>query len=374
MKVISRHLSATLDNLTKSVTINPDVDLVIVHGNPFSLEEPLLLDTFAKTFPNACVAGCSSDGVFFNGQSYENSVIYTAINFDNTEVRQARIKLVEDDYNEYASGKMLADQLIRDDLISVIIFSEGTKLDCHLLLEGVREVLGSSVAIWGGLASDKTGFDYTVVIDSEDVYDDAVVAVGLYGNNLVVDTALSSQEKTGVEIDITRAEDNIIHEINGQPAAKVFKSIIHDHYDASMSLMNRFPIIILDPQTRKPMYSRVIYHEDKEYNSIYSVASVNEGPAYLVCMTETKDNLADAAETCASLKTDTAEFVLVASCAGRKAAMNTDWINESALIQQSIGGVPSFGFYAYGEIGKNLKDNPSLLHNHTLSMITLYET
>ena len=374
MKVMSRHLSATLDNLTKSVNINPDADLVLVHGNPFSLEEPMLLDTFTKSFPNACVAGCSSDGVFFNGQSYENSVIYTVIDFNDTEVRQARINLIEDEYDEYASGKMLADQLIRDDLISLIIFSEGTKLDCHLFLQGVREVLGSTVAIWGGLASDKTGFDYTVVMDSEGVYDDAVVAVGLYGKRLVVDAALSSQEKTGVEINITRAEDNIIYEINEQPAAKVLNSILHDHYGASMSEKNRFPIIILDPQTRKPMYSRVIYHEDKEYNSLYSVASVTEGPAYVVCMTETKDNLADAAQTCATLKTDAAEFVLVASCAGRKAAMNTDWINESALIQKSIGDAPSFGFYAYGEIGKNLIDNPSLLHNHTLSMMTLYET
>ena len=374
MKVISQKLSATLNNLTRSISYSPDVDLVLVSGNPFSLEEPMFLDTLKKSFPNASIAGCSSDGVFVDGQSHENSVIYTAINFDNTEVKQARINLPDDDRNEYASGKLLAEKLVRDDLISVIIFCEGTKLDCHQILEGVKEVLGEDVIIWGGLAADKTGFDYTVVMDHEGIYDDGVVAVGLYGNRLVVNSNSSSFDNGGIEIDITTAQDNVILEINNQPAGDVFASLIGDRYGSSMSFVSHYPIISLDPKTRKPMFSRSVYFHEEETNNLYCVGTIPEGLARIVCMVDTESNLDDAVQTSMKLKDPLTEFSLIASCAGRKGAMKTEWLKESILIQENLGNVPNFGFYAYGEIAKCHGTNTSLLHNHTLSMITLYET
>lgn len=375
MKIISQKLSLTLDDLTKFSLESKTTDLVLVHGNPFSLEEPMLLNTLRASFPCAYIIGCSSDGEMMNGQAYEDSVIYIAIDFEKTTVRPVRFNLLHFENGEYLSGKKLGAKLLNDDLVCVLLFCEGREIDLDEFLGGVREVLGSTITIWGGLASDKTGLDYTLVLDTDGVYDDAIVAVGLYGDNLEVNTATSAYSKTGMAIEITASEDNIIYEINNQPALDFFASVLNDQYKTDLASMLFTPIVILDHETLEPVFSRVAYYQQEESKQLYCAGAIPMGPAYLVNMTEGKNNLDDTIKTTEKLTNlPAAELALVASCVGRKNVLNVEWPKEISAIHKILRGIPNFGFYAYGEIGKTQNNTLSVFHNHALSILTLYET
>ena len=374
MNVSSHQLASSFEVLLESKVPNNDIDLVLVHGNPSSLEEPALLEYLCEAYPRACIAGCSGAGEIMNGEVYENSIVYSAIHFEHTSVRQTSIKIEENKDDEYEAGKALAQNLIGDDLVAVIILSEGLSVDCDEFIKGVREIMGPEAPFFGGLAGDGNSFEHTVVLDRDGVYDDHVVAIGLYGKRLEVNSSTSIFDQKGIELDITASDGNIIYEINDQPALDIYKSLIANQSMPEISLRLYYPLIILDPKTRNTLYCRTIHEYDVGSKSLLAAGVVCEGPAKLINMTNSEDLFQDAITTSQKLKNIPAEFAIIYSCAGRRGAMGDEWDKEAPLIQQSLEGIPNLGIYSYGEIAKSNFDNSTIIHNHTLTIATFYET
>ena len=375
MKVFSHHLTSALDLIPESSLPNNKADLVLVHGNPFSLEVPGLIEKFNIAFPNACIAGCSSAGELLDGHTYENSIVYSAIQFDNTVVKQSRIDLPHSNKNEYQAGSNLATELQADDLVMVLLLSEGLAVDCDELISGMREILGAEAPIFGGLAGDSLAFEHTVVLDNDGVYSNSVVAVGLYGNTLKFNTSSSLFNQKGTEIEITGSDSNIVTHINGESAGEFYEKMMKSKYEIKIgnSSSLNFPLIILDPVTKEPLYCRTIHEYDLEDNILIAAGSVPIGPAKLLDLTDNEDFLKDAKEVSTRLASTQADFSIVISCAGRRGAMGSAWIEEYPLIQETLGNIPSIGFYSYGEIGTSHYDRSTIVHNQTINIATLHE-
>ena len=374
MKVSTHQLTSTLEDLPPASIAEDEVNLVIVHGSPFSLEDPTLLENLRAGFPNASIAGCSSAGDILNGKNCENSVIYAAIKFEHTAVRQVRVDLPEEGRNELEAGRELGEKLQGDGLKQILLFSEGLAVDCDYLLEGMKEVLGADVAIFGGLAGDIFTVEHTLVMDREGVSGNAVVAVGLYGDRLEVQTSTSLFDQEGVEIEITASEDNILKEINGRPAFDVYEELLQEQGEMDATSCLHFPIIILDPETRKPLCCRSIpegYADDK---SLLAAGSIPEGPAKLVSFLNKEHLLEDVRRTCERIRGESADFAMIASCIGRRSALGDDWLDEAISIRQTLGDVPNLGFYSFGEIGAGYHSQSSIVHNQTLSIAAFHET
>ena len=374
MKISSRQLMSSLEYLPELNAPNIDADLVIVHGNPYSLEQPRLLENLCVAFPNASIAGCSSSGEIINGETHENSIVYSAIEFEHSRVRQTRVSIANDQEDEFEAGKVLANNLLDDELAFIIVFSEGLGIDCDELLKGANEVLGNKVPLIGGLAADNNAFNYTVVMDREGTYGDAVIAVGIYGKRIKVNHVMSSFDHVGVEVDITSSEGNLVRTLNHKPVLDVYKEVIFKQYDYDIDFIMSHPLVILDPQSKRIVYCRTIFDYDLDSGVVLTAGSVPQGPAKIISLIDSSNIIADINDTCEKLIGQAAEFAFVISCASRKEPMGSEWIKESKFIQECLGNTPSLGFYSFGEIGRHDQTDPAVVHNHTLTIATIIET
>ena len=372
MLISSHRLTSPLEDLPDD-HLEDSAQLVLVHGPEFSLENPSLLGKLTTRYPNARVLGCSSAGEYLDGQASDNSIVYSAIQFEHTTLRPARVELPDEKRNEFVAGQTLAKELEGEDLAFVLLFCEGLAVDCDELIRGIQTVLGSETAIFGGLAGDSLAFERTVVISNEGVSADAVVAVALYGKRLRFETVASHFDQSGELIEITAAQGNLLSEINGRPALKVLEEFILKEEGVGANECLSFPIIVLDPVTHKPLYCRTVHEYNAEDGTLLAAGSFPVGPAKLINMMNKESFLTDTKETSGRLAKDKHQFALVVSCAARRGTLGEDWMEESPVIGEALGEMPSIGFYSYGEIGKSNHSNSTILHNQTLNIAAFHE-
>ena len=372
MLVSSHRLTSPLEDLPDD-KLTTSAQLVLVYGPEFSLEDLSLLEKLTTRYPNARVVGCSSAGESLDGQAYDNSIVYSAIQFEKTTVRPARVNLPDEKRNEFVAGQFLATELAAEDLSFVLLFSEGLAVDCDELIRGMQSVLGSEAPIFGGLAGDSLNFERTVVISNEGVSADAVVAIGLYGKHLQVETVTSHFNQTGEMIEITAAQGNLLSEINGRPALEVLEEFILKEEGAGVTESLNFPFIILDPATHQPLYCRTIHEYNTEDGSLLAAGSFPVGPAKMINMRDKKNFLLDTKETSGRLEKNRHQFAIVVSCAARRGTLGNNWKEELPLISEALGEIPSIGFYSYGEIGKSNHGKSSIVHNQTLNIAAFHE-
>ena len=372
MLVSSHRLTSPLEDLPDD-QLSTSAQLVLVYGPQFSLEDLSLLEKLTTHYPNARVLGCSSAGEHLDGQAYDNSIVYSAIQFEHTTLRPARVDLPEEKRNEFLAGQALAKELAGEDLAMVLLFSEGLAVDCDELIRGIQSVLGSEAPIFGGLAGDSLSFERTVVLSNEGVSADAVVAVGLYGKRLQIETVTSHFDQSGEMVEITAAQGNLLSEINGRPALEVLEEYILKEEGEGIVECLSFPIIILDQATHKPLYCRTIHEYNAEDGSMLAAGSFPVGPAKLINMLDKENFLADTKETTGRLAKDRHQFALIVTCAARRGTLGKDWMEESPLIGEALGEMPSIGFYSYGEIGKSNHGNSTIVHNQTLNIAAFHE-
>lgn len=373
MRTSSHQLASPLELQPELAEPNSNADLILVYGSLSLLEEPLLLTNLHGAYPNALLAGCSGAGELINGEVFDNSIVYSVFEFEQTTVRQARKKITAGTDDEFDSGKALLSELLDDDLVAIMIYSEGISIDCDELIKGAREIIGDDIPLFGGLAADSNAFEYSVVLDSDGVYDDSVVAIGFYGKQFNVNSVSSIFNQNGIEIDITASDGNIVYEINGEPASEVYEKFIPNRGDLSLSTWLFYPVLVLDNESKQPLYCRTIHDYKTENKYLLAAGSIPEGPAKVISLVDSKDIIVDANKVSKKLKNQPGEFAFVISCAGRRAIMGDEWMNESSRIQKNIGDIPSMGFYSFGEISINNMKSHTVLHNHSLTIVTISE-
>jgi hypothetical protein len=64
-------------------------------------------------------------------------------------------------------------------------------------------------------------------------------------------------------------------------------------------------------------------------------------------------------------------LALCISCAGRKQILGSRTQEEARIVSELLAGVPSAGFYGYGEIARLAEDGISHYHNETFTTLLL---
>jgi hypothetical protein len=120
---------------------------------------------------------------------------------------------------ELAQGLLNAPQPVR----MLYLLASGIDIANDRLIAGIESVLGPDVVIFGATSSDQMqGVATFQAIDGE-LYMHAAFAVGIWDPSLEVNTQASHGfVAVGEPMRVTKAEDNRIIELNGQPAWSVF--------------------------------------------------------------------------------------------------------------------------------------------------------
>lgn len=371
MQVEQRCWTSTGWDVANPPSLSPAADLVLAFGSASALHDAAWRQQIRAECPNALLIGCSTAGEIHGTRVIDNVLAVTAIDFERTELRSARTELAGQD-DSYNAGQRLAQSLAGPDLAHVLVLSDGLHVNGGELTRGLSHALPEGVALTGGLSADGDRFQQTFVFLDGPPQQNTAAAIGFYGKNLRVGFgSVGGWEPFGPERLVTRSEKNILHELDGHSALGLYEKYLGDYASGLPASALLFPLSVrTDDPTRGLV--RTVLGIDRERQTMTFAGDVAQG-SYGRLMRASTDRLVQgagaAADGCLSGMENPPDFALLISCVGRRLVMKQRVEEELEAVRDVFGGGTKLaGFYSYGEIAPFSRDEPSELHNQTMTI------
>jgi hypothetical protein len=206
-----------------------------------------------------------------------------------------------------------------------------------------------------------------------------VTCIGFYGNELTfLHGSFGGWSPFGPARKVTRCKDNVLYELDGEPALEVYKRYLGDHAKDLPASGLLFPFSMLSKDHSDVGLIRTILGVNEAEGSL-TLAGDIVPDGYLKLMHASTDALVDGAELAAmatkSAKSDEGGLALLVSCVGRKLVMGFRTEEEVEAVGQVFGDkVALAGFYSYGEISPLKTVTDCKLHNQTMTITYINET
>ncbi|HCO84059.1 MAG TPA: hypothetical protein DIT95_11050, partial [Arenibacter sp.] len=245
------------------------------------------------------------------------------------------------------------------------------------LVKGLHADLDKSVSITGGLAGDCSNFENTLVISGNKVASKKIVALGLYGPELSIGFASKGGwDSFGIERLVTKSTNNVLYELDGQPALELYKSFLGDMAKDLPGSGLLFPLSMRDEDNQIPVV-RTILSVDEKNGSLTFAGNIPQG-SYVRLMKANIDRIIGGAEqsaiTAKNSTEDQHQLAFLISCVGRRLVMKQLVEEEVEAVNEVFGNdIYTTGFYSYGEIAPFDKFSPCTLHNQTMTITTFSE-
>jgi hypothetical protein len=240
------------------------------------------------------------------------------------------------------------------DLRAVYLLSDGLMVNGAKLIQGLLTRLPHDVVVTGGLAGDGPDFQSTCVGLNAPPVPGKIASLGFYGDSFTASWgSAGGWDPFGPKRLVTRAEANVLYELDGEPALELYKRYLGDAADKLPGSALLFPLVI------RP-------NPDSPYDVVRTIVGVNEDSQSLVfagdipqnwsaqLLRNVPDRLVDGALRAArqsglgSGSAAESSLALVVSCIGRKLMMGQRISDEVEIIREECGAVPTIGFYSYG--------------------------
>src|SRR5260370_4599337 len=104
--------------------VGGSAQLVFLFGSRHILKSGAHNDLVRKAFPQAHLLGCSTAGEIYGTHVSDDSLVTTAVQFDHTQVRGARIR-IGGGKDSYQAGKRLAQALCKKRPVHRLVLSGG---------------------------------------------------------------------------------------------------------------------------------------------------------------------------------------------------------------------------------------------------------
>jgi hypothetical protein len=184
-------------------------------------------------------------------------------------------------------------------------------------------------------------------------------------------------EPFGPERKITRSENNILYELDGEPAFGLYKKYLGDRLQDLPTQCFYFPLYYKTSKMEKGIV-RTILGVDEETGSMTFAGDLEQGGTARLMKTNI-DNLVsgaeEAAKACQSAGATSPGAAILMSCIGRKIIMKQRVEEEIEAVEGIFGPQTTLtGFYSYGEIAPIENSMDPHLHNQTMSITTFSET
>lgn len=374
-QVVLKHPTDAGDALAQLAGIKPK--LVTVFGAVPFFTDKTFLPALHAALPDSTLIGCSTAGEIGNGGVADGSCVLTAVNFSATGIRAASTALAGMTDSQ-AAGERIGSQLAAPDLRALMVFGPGVQINGSALVDGIASKVGAAT-ITGGLAGDGGAFAQTWTLGPAGVGDNAVVAVGLYGDALDFGHgSFGGWEPFGPARKVTRCDGNVLYELDGEPALGVYKRYLGDHAKGLPASGLLFPFAMLGEDHDAIGLIRTILGVDEASGSLTLAGAIDDG-GYLKLMHASTDRLVNGAEAAARAaeKMHSAvgdSLAILVSCVGRKLVMGDRVDEEVEAVAEVFGSKATLtGFYSYGEISPFTPGGACHLHNQTMTITWMGE-
>ncbi len=361
-------------DLEENAQSNVDIVFVFGHTDIIKLEQRFY--ELKGRYPNAKIVGSSTSGNIVAAEVSNFELTATAVSFEKSSVNVSAISFNEKDNVEELSKELISN-LPKEDLQHIFVISDGLLINGSQLARGINNV-SNTIPVTGGMAGDGDRFQETYVIANDIPKQRTIVAIGFYGKDLSIGTGcFAGWSEFGTQRTITKSKDNILYEIDGEPALNLYKKYLGELANELPNSGLRFPLSIKENEN-SPEVIRTLLAIDEETKSITFAGDVPEGFSARLMKADIDilvDGAGKAARAIGATNNETA-LCLVVSCVGRKIVMNYLVDDELEAVQEILGdNVTLTGFYSYGELAPFEEDIKTCqLHNQTMTLTAIYES
>ncbi len=319
--------------------------------------------------------GCTTSGEILNQKILTNSLTFLLL-----EINPNHFKVFHQAYENKKADKAATElaQVANSTFNNpgIIVYSSGVTIDGESIVNNIKEVMGREIPIYGGLAADNFRQIATHTFTHESLTDFGIVG-------LIIDTdyiemrglAFSGWNELGKVHTITKAESNILYEIDGKPALDQFKKYFGNlEFQAKekelFTIPGQYPLKITRPNGTVLMRATLIY--DFKNKALILAGAVKNGDKFKFCPTPDFQVVQTTIEQYQefSKEVSNADALIMNSCAGRKYSFGPMFDDEIEGIY-NIWKKPMIGYMAYGEIGNTGQNNRCEFHNETCSLVLL---
>jgi hypothetical protein len=383
MKVEQQHWSAEggWKKLHEADSLGGTPQLVLAFASTQVVRDPQNYQAVQALYPGSPVLMCSTSGEIFDITVNDDSISTAAIMFDKTKVTFSETT-VSDNSESYKAGKKLVDGLDKQDLVHVMVFSDGLKVNGTSLVRGMTDSLPKAVSVTGGLVGDGAEFKETLIGFNGQIGSGRIVAVGFYGQHIKIGFgSLGGWDTFGPERLITKSKDNVLYELDGQSALDLYKSYLGEKAKELPGSGLLFPmeLRVKNPDGTEVELVRTLLSVDENEHSMTFAGDMPEG-VYAKLMKANFDRLIDGAAGAASLSVEPLggskpDLAILISCVGRKLVLKERIEEEIEAIRTTFGDQAALtGFYSYGEIcPTGVTEKQCQLHNQTMTITTFRE-
>ena len=249
-------------------------------------------------------------------------------------------------------------------------FIDGLHLSGSKTVEAIEQELKGKIPVFGGITADDMKFEQTYQFYHQEVCTDAVNMLIFSGKLLFAAGVGNGWHSLSKPKKVTKAENNILYEIDGKPALEFYQYYLND---SSPSL--KYPLAVFEDNSDR-FYLRVPNAHDAQSNSVQFFADIPQGATVQIMETNDRDILNSSQTSIANaLKnypgTEPAAAIFF-SCATRSSILGTKAAEEYQAISSHLNSAcPSIGFYTFGEIAPLQKDGAICLHHETAISLIL---
>ncbi len=362
---------------------NKNVDFVLVLACPSHIH-PDILNVVHTVLKPSKVIGCSTAGIILSEGTYNRGIAVLAITSKEitfgitnttpnapTDMRQAGVdwghRITADAQSQHHDGCLIfADHL--------------NALNASFIL-GIQEVLGNSSPLAGAIASDDFKFQKTSLMYQKQILNQGILGLLICATKVSIGNA-HGFKPLGKPRTITRAENNVIMQIDGQPAINIYK----EYLGKEAEVLNRNPFSM-----HSILYPLGIYIEEQNKYLVKNAIDLNlegsivvTGPvpqgAEVHLMIGNKDSCRRSTMDAAAIVKESlggrqAKLILVIESAGRQKIFKNNASVEIIAIKEILGyTTPIIGMYSFGEItplSKGSNVNTIHLQNGSITIIAI---
>lgn len=353
-------------------------DFVLFFGSRAVLSDSEAYASLKRAFPRARLVGCSTGGQFSRKQIEDDTLLCVGVTFDRATFKLTSTEIPAGG-NSGQCGAMIGEALAKPGLRGILVLSDGIHVNGSALVAGITKVVGPDVTISGGLAGDGALFEKTLVSADCAPRENLIAALGFYGDGLEIGTgSAGGWDAFGPRRSITRSRDNVLFELDGQPALDLYERYLGpEEAEALPGSALLFPLRIADPVQPDQELVRTIVGIDRAQRSMIFAGDIPQGwNAQLMHgnFDRLADGAADAArQACPSMR-ECDGLSLLVSCIGRRLLMGQRVLDEIEAAAEELSRRHALvGFYSYGEISPHARTGFCQLHNQTMTVLTIQE-
>jgi len=336
------------------------------------------LQTIAQIFSslNINLVGCTTAGEIADNELLEGSIVVMLL-----DIKKAHYQMFFSEFSAetvyqagFATGAF-SSRCYKNP--ALLVMSSGLGLDAEKLVAGIKDGVGRTIPIYGGLAGDELQMKSTFALYNNQISANGMAALIIDTDQIKVEgLATSGWKSIGGINTITEAKDNIIYTINEERASDVFKRYFGFEgkqitLEQAISLQTNYPIQLL--REGGHLVLRSLFFLNEEEGSITLSAGVKNGDKFQFSSSPGFEVIEKTIEEFNHLKESTpdADAIILYSCKGRHGAFGPS-LEEEIVGLYEYWNTPLIGFLSYGEIG-NTANGTCEFHNATCSMVVLKE-